>query len=669
MAEVTARLGGLAYGGDYNPEQWPREVWRDDVRLMREAGVNLLTVGVFSWGRLQPTPGRWELGWLDEVLDLLHAHDLAVDLATATASPPPWFTTRHTDAVLVDAAGTRRSHGARQAYCPSSPAFRAAAAEMVTTLAERYAEHPAVVMWHVSNEYACHNWHCFCDTSAAAFRTWLQERYGDLDVLEDAWGTAFWSQHYGAWEEVLPPREVSYHSFANPTQQLDWWRFSSGEHLRLYRAEADLLAARVTQPVTTNFMSFFKPLDYWRFAEHVDLVSNDDYLIADDPDPDQRTAMSADLQRSLAGGAPWLLMEHSTSAVNWQPRNVAKVPGQLARNSLQHVARGADGALFFQWRAARAGAEKFHSALVPHAGTDTRVWREVVELGGHLRALAEVAGSRVDPPAVAIVHDWEAWWAAELDSHPSVDVTPVRPARRWYDQLWARNVGVDFVHPHGDLDRYRLVVVPCQYLVDDDAAAALAAYVERGGDAVVSYFSGIVDEHDHIRLGGYPGAHRDLLGVVVEEFAPLLDGADVELSDGSRATVWTEHARLSGARPRLTYAAGPTAGSPAVTEHSYGSGRAWYVGTELDEAAFATLVADVLDAAGATPVVPGLPRGVEAVRRVSADGTTRWLFVVNHTAQEARVAVAGHDLIADAAVTGELMVSAGGVAVVREEAG
>ena len=674
MGEVTARLGGLAYGGDYNPEQWPEEVWAQDAALMQEAGVTLATVGVFSWALLQPEPERWDLAWLDRVLDLLHEHGIAVDLATATASPPPWFTTAHPEAALVDEHGVVRAHGARQAYCPSSPAFRDASARLVTALAERYAEHPAVVMWHVSNEYACHNWHCYCEVSAEAFRAWLRERHGSLERLNQSWGTAFWSQHYGDWEEVLPPRAVSYHSFANPGQQLDWWRFSSGEHQRMLRHETEILHRLAPQPVTTNFMSFFKPLDYWSMARDVDLVTNDDYLIAADPDPAQRTAMSADLMRCLAQGEPWLLMEHSTSAVNWQPRNVPKPPGGLRRTSLSHVARGSDGAMFFQWRASRIGAEKFHSAMLPHGGTDTKVWRETVELGQHLGRLAEVAGSRVQTPSVAVVHDWEAWWAGELDSHPSADVTPATPLRRWYGALWDRGVGVDFVHPGGPLEGYDLVVVPGQYLVTDAHAEALTAYVAGGGTAVVTYFSGIVDEHDAIRLGGYPGAYRDLLGLRVEEFAPLLEGGSVRLSDGTVGTVWSEYGRATSADVVAAYAEGGVAGSPAVAVNAHGGGRAWYVGTELEEDGFAALVDRLLQESGVQPTVPGLPRGVDAVRRVArpgdgpSDGPGRsWVFLVNNGDADAVVPLAGTDLLrGDGTVTPSTTVRAGDATVVLE---
>jgi beta-galactosidase len=407
-------------------------------------------------------------------------------------------------------------------------------------------------------------------------------------------------------------------------------------------------------------MSFFKPLDYRTWARNEDVISNDHYLIGEDTDPLQHLAQSADLMRSLAGGDPWLLMEHSTSAVNWQRRNLAKAPGQLRRNSLQHIARGADGALFFQWRASRAGAEKFHSGLVPHAGTDTKVWREVVELGANLRAIAEVAGSRVEQPQVAIQFDWASWWAATLDSHPSADVDPLRELRRWHGALYERNVAVDVVGPRDDLSRYAVVILPCQYLLDDAAVAALTGFVEGGGTVVATYFSGIVDEHDHIRLGGYPGALRSLLGIRIEEFFPLRQGDSVPLSDGGTARVWTELGRVTDAAEVASYVAGPIAGSPAVTRREVGRGRAWYVGTVLDDVG--AVLDRVLTEASVAPVLAGLPPGVEAVRRVGADGT-RYLFVVNHTEQAVDVPVPGIDLITGAA-SGD--VAAGGVAVIRQ---
>lgn len=668
MEAVTAALGGrLAFGGDYNPEQWPDDVLEQDVVLMQEAGVNLVSVGIFSWALLEPEPGHHDFGWLDRVVDRLHGAGIAVDLATATASPPPWFLHRHPDAALVDAQGVRRSFGSRQAYCPSAPAYRDAAASLAGALAARYADHPGVVMWHLNNEYGCHNWHCYCPTSASAFRVWLRQRYADLDALNDAWGTAFWSQRYADWEQVEPPRAVAYNSFANPTQQLDWWRFSSDELRGCLQAEIDAVTAVSTKPLTTNFMGFFKPLDYRAWARDLDpeqyLVSNDHYLIAEDPGGAQQLAMTADLLRSLAGQRPWLLMEHSTSAVNWQPRNLAKRPGEMRRNSLQHVARGADGAMFFQWRASRAGAEKYHSGMVPHAGTHSRLWRDVVQLGADVRALAEVSGSRTAAAPVALVFDWPSWWAAELDSHPSVDVDPLASARRWHRLCWERNVGVDVVGVDDDLSSYAVVVLPVQYLLTDAAAARLAAYVRGGGTLVATYFTGIVDEHDHVRLGGYPGALADLLGVRVEEFHPLGEGATVGLTDLDGGSVWSELGKVEGAEVLSSYADGPCAGSPAVTRRAVDGGTAWYVGTELSEEGLDDLGSRIFEEAGVRPVVEGLPVGVEAVRRVGTNGS--FLFVVNHTDAPVTVPVTGTDLLTGR--SGKHEVAAGGAAVVRED--
>ncbi|RAO29003.1 Beta-galactosidase [Micromonospora noduli] len=654
---------GIYFGGDYNPEQWPEETWSEDVDLMRQAGVNLVSVGIFSWALLEPTPGRFEFGWLDRVLDLLHDGGIQVDLATATASPPPWLAREHPETLPRRADGAILWPGGRQAYCPSSPVFRERSLELVRAVAGRYAEHPAVVMWHVSNELGCHNVHCYCDVSAEAFRGWLRERYGDLDRLNDAWGTAFWSQRYGDWAEINPPRAAL--TFANPTQQLDFLRFSSDEQRAQLRAEREVLQTLVRQPITTNFMIGFgiKHMDYHSWASDVDLVSNDHYLTAADPQAHLGLAFAADHTRGVAGGDPWLLMEHSTSAVNWQPRNVAKLPGQLRRNSLAHVARGADGVLFFQWRASRAGAEKFHSALVPHAGPDTKVFREVCQLGADLKALAEVRGSRVDAD-VAILFDWEAWWGVELDSHPSVDVTYTDRLKALYDSLWRAGVTADIVHPSTDLSGYRLVLVPTLYLVRDADVDVLHRYVAAGGTAAVTYFSGIVDANDHIRLGGYPGAFRELLGVRTEEFFPLREGEQVQLDDGSTADVWTEWVHPDGAEVLASYTDGPLPGVPALTRHRVGDGAAWYVGTRLDEQATDRLVARLLAEAGVRPTVSA-PSGVEVVRR--RDGDRTWLFAINHTDTEVRLPAHGVELLTGGQCAGELALPAGEVAVVRED--
>ncbi|MFC0680515.1 beta-galactosidase [Lysobacter korlensis] len=663
------------YGGDYNPEQWPRELWDEDVRLMQRGGISLATVGVFSWARLEPRPGEYDFAWLDDVLDTLHAGGIRVDLATATASPPPWLARRHPEMLPVTETGVRLEVGSRQHYCPSSPVYREHARRLVLSLVERYAAHPALELWHVNNEYGCHVSHCYCEVSAAAFRSWLQAKYGAIEDLNRAWGTAFWSQRYDSFDEVEPPRAAP--TFRNPTQLLDFDRFSSDELLACYQAEVEVIRAASDVPITTNFMGFFKPVDYWRWAPHIDVISDDTYPDPADPRSPAYAAMVRDLMRSLGGGAPWLLMEQSPSAVNWRAHNAAKVPGQMRAWSYQSVARGADGILFFQWRQSQAGSEKFHSGMVPHGGTDTRVWREIEQLGGELRRLsgAEVGlgGSRTRA-SVAITLDWDSWWAVEQPASPTA-VSYVEILFAWHQALTSLGLTVDFVRAEGDLSGYRVVVAPTHFVATDAQVENLASFAEAGGSLVVGFGTAITDEQLHVRLGGYLGEPlRRTLGVRVEEFAPpappdlrntgrepappvLFDG---EFLGGAGAgSVWSEYVRVDDAEVLATFTEGPLAGCPAVTRRAAGEGTAFYLATLPDPAVLRLFVSNVIDAAGvpiAAPATDG--EQVEVVRRGDL------VFAINHGSADAELRLAGTDLLTGSNASG-LLLPPQGVAVVK----
>ncbi|MEU7281146.1 beta-galactosidase [Streptomyces sp. NPDC045431] len=662
----------LAFGGDYNPEQWPESVWQEDVRLMREAGVTLVSVGVFSWALLEPSPGSYAFGWLDRILDLLHDHGIRVDLGTPTAAPPAWFYRAHPDALPVTREGARYTFGSRAAICHSNTAYRAASSRVTTELARRYGGHPALALWHVHNEYGVPVSACYCDGCAAHFRRWLQDRYTSVETVNEAWGTAFWSQRYASFDEIDPPRLTP--TVGNPAQQLDYRRFADATMRENFVRERDILHDLAPGiPVTTNFMtapSQCDSVDYWAWGREVDLVTNDHYLITDGRRTHVNLAMAADLTRSVAGGAPWLLLEHSPSGVNWQPHNPAKRPGEMARNALAHVARGSEGAMFFQWRQSRRGAEKFHSAMLPHAGTDSRVWREVVRLGADIDSLAPLRGTRTVADA-AMVWDWQSWWAQSLEWRPSQDLDARERADGFYESLYDRHLTVDFAHPEADLSAYPLVVVPALYLATEAAGRNLRAYVENGGTLVVSCFSGIVDEHDAVHPGPYPGALRDVLGLTVEEWSPLLPGETVRLAGpgGAESTgdVWTEFVVPRGAETVWSYADGPAAGGPAVTRHRLGRGTAWYVSTRLD----AKALGPVLDAACADAGIEprtGLPTDVEVVRRSGESG--EYLFAINHTDHDAKVPLerSGTELLGGERAAGRLTVEAGGVRVVRLDA-
>lgn len=666
----------IGYGGDYNPEQWSQEVWAEDVRLMNEAGVNLVSLGIFSWALLEPREGEFDFTWLDRVIELLHEGGVRILLATPTAAPPAWLFAAHPDARVVDRNGTPMGPGSRGLMAPTAPAYRQAALRITTELAQRYGTHPAVVGWHVHNEYGAPVMFDYSVHAQRAFREWLRERHGSLDALNAAWGTAFWGQHYADWEHVQVPAAAP--TSVNPAQQLDFARFSDAALRACFVAERDAIREHSAAPVTTNFMAGTCPsADLFAWATEVDIVSNDHYLDAADPRGHVGLAMAADLTRSVAGGKPWLLLEHSTSAVNWQPRNVAKRPGELARNSFSHLGRGADSVMFFQWRASRSGAEKFHSAMLPHAGTGSRVWREVTELGAHLGRLTELRGSRVHAD-VALLWDYESFWAQDLEHRPSEGASHRERVETYYDRLWRDGHTVDLVLPSQDLSGYKLVVAPASYLLTSEAAANLTAYVEAGGTLLVSYFSGIVDQNDAVHPGGFMAPLRDALGVWVEEFLPLRAGDSLGVAYRAGAagagtasmeateltgTVWADDLVLDGAEPVATYIDGPKPGGAAITRHRHGAGTGWYVSTNLDVEALAPVMADVYAGAGLAP--SGTVEGLEVVRRTADEAT--YTVAINHTDDDAKLPLdaPATDLLTGDAVAGDADVPAGSVRVLR----
>ncbi|MEO3747642.1 beta-galactosidase [Plantactinospora sp. B5E13] len=646
--EPDPKLSGIWFGGDYNPEQWSPEVWAEDTKLMVEAGVNLVSVGIFSWSAVEPRPGRYDFDWFDRVLDNLAEAGIGASLATMTASPPPWLSRLHPEILPTRADGTRLWPGSRQHYCPSSPVYRRYAGRLVERIAARYATHPALRIWHIGNEYGCHVRQCYCDVSAADFRRWLRDRYGSLDALNAAWSTTFWSQRYGDWAEILPPRTSP--TFGNPTQRLDFERFSDDAILHCYLAERDIVRRHSPDvPVTTNFIGLVhKPIDSYRWAAEQDVVSLDSYPEPFDPRAHVAAAFGYDLVRSARGGQPWLLMEQAPGAVNWRERNAPKPPGLMRLWSWQAVAQGADAVLFFQWRQSAGGAERFHSAMVPHGGPQTRTHREVRALGRELADLGELVGTRVRAQ-VALLHDWDNWRAVEGAAHPGV-LDLLGTAQAHYEPLFDAHVTCDVVPPTADLSAYRMVVVPNLYLMPASVGARLRAYVEAGGTLVVSFFSGIVDECDRVHLGGYPAPLREVLGLRVEEFWPLpVDGAVGLDLDGERRTgsVWSEWIEPEGARVVATFADGELTGRPAVTRHEYGRGVAWYLGTRPEPDAMRRLLDLARADAGVTPVLPDLPEGVQAIERHGVDRS--YLFLLNHGAGPVSVPLPGPsvDLLAD----------------------
>ena len=654
------------YGGDYNPDQWPEEVWDDDVRLMKKAGVNLVSVGIFSWAKIETSEGVYDFDWLDRIIDKLGEAGVAVDLASATASPPMWLTQAHPEGLWKDYRGDVCQPGARQHWRPTSPVFREYALKLCRAMAEHYKGNPYVVAWHVSNEYGCHNRFDYSEDAEHAFQQWCEERYGTIDAVNDAWGTAFWAQRMNDFSEIVPPRFIGDGNFMNPGKLLDFKRFSSDALKAFYVAERDALAEITPDlPLTTNFMvsASGSVLDYDDWGDEVDFVSNDHYFIPGEAHLDE-LAFSASLVDGIARKDPWFLMEHSTSAVNWREINYRKEPGQLVRDSLAHVAMGADAVCYFQWRQSKAGAEKFHSAMVPHAGEDSAVFRDVCELGADLNKLSDegILGSRLAKSRVAVVFDYESEWATEHTATPTQHVHHVDEPLAWFRALADQGVTADVVPVRGAWDGYEMVVLPSVYLLSEETTRRVRDYVVGGGRLVVTYYTGISDEKDHVWLGGYPGSIRDVVGVRVEEFMPMgndFTGVPDHL-DLSNGAVAHDIADVIGsvdesATVLATFKDNPWTGMdgvPAIVANTFGEGRSVYVGARLGREGLALSLPEILESLGMAEA-GGNDGRVLHVEREGADGS-RFVFSFNRTHETVRVPVEGEVVVSSFAdVDGE----------------
>ncbi len=675
---INPKLAKIFYGGDYNPDQWPREIWDEDIRLFKLASIDLVTLPVFSWALLQPDETHYRFDWLDEILDLLADNDIYACMATSTAAHPAWMAHRYPDVLRTNFYGEKRRFGMRHNSCPNSPTYLKYSRALAGALAHRYKDHPALLIWHVSNEYGGE---CYCDNCAAAFRIWLQQRYGSLDELNRCWNTRFWSHTFYDWDEIVPPNMLSEH--LSPWDQtrtafqgisLDYRRFMSDSILASYRLEYDALKEHTPDvPVTTNLMGHFKPLNYFQWAPYLDVISWDSYPPMGVHPAD--IALRHDLMRALKHGQPFMLMEQTPSQQNWQPYNSLKRPGVLRLWSHQAVAHGADAVMYFQMRQSRGACEKWHGAVISHAGHENvRVFREVAELGNDLNRLGDSLLDARAESQVAILFDWENWWALEMSSGPSKDLKYLPQIYKYYRALWKRGIPTDFVGPDSDLSNYRLLIAPTAYLLQPGFADKLKQFVRSGGAFLTTFFSGMVDHNDLVVLGGYPGELRDLTGVWVEEFDAfppdlsneiVLDHPLGDLNGAYQCGLVCDLAHAEKADVLAVYGKDFYAGRPALTRNTYGSGAAWYIASDPEQPFVDGLLAHICDEQGVQPILTP-HEGVEVTQRAKDNHT--FTFLLNHNDRPADVElgdIAGEDLLTGQHLSGKATLPPHGVSIIR----
>ncbi|AOZ92370.1 beta-galactosidase [Paenibacillus crassostreae] len=677
------KIPSMLHGADYNPDQWQQypDVLTEDIRLMKLAKCNVMSVGIFAWASLEPEEGIFTFEWLDGVLDRFAKNGIYAFLATPSGARPAWMSAAYPEVLRVNRERVRNIHGFRHNHCYTSPVYRDKVEIMNSKLAERYSQHPAVIGWHISNEYGGD---CHCDYCQEAFREWLKRKYVNLDALNHAWWTTFWSHTYSDWAQVESPSprgEMMVHG-----QNLDWKRFVTDQTVDFYRHEIKpLKEINPALPATTNFMDLYEGLNYWKFADVVDVVSWDAYPTWHDASSDRKQAtwfsFNHDIFRSIKGGQPFLLMESTPSLTNWQEVSKNKRPGMHLLSSLHAVAHGSDSVQYFQWRKSRGSSEKFHGAVVDHVGHEhTRVFRDVAEVGDALEKLNEVKGSSVQPE-VAIIFDWENRWAIKDAQGPrNVGIKYEDTVIQHYQAFWDLGIPVAIIDMEQDLSAYKLVIAPMLYMVRPGVGERIEQLVQSGGTFVATYWSGIVDENDLCFLGGFPGPLRKTLGIWSEEIDGLherdkngfrmVEGNSLGLSGDYELSELCDLIHVEGAEVLASYTNDFYVGKPALTVNTLGKGQAYYIAARSDESFHTEFYRKLVTNLGISKVIDSLlPTGVTVQMR--SDGESDFVFLLNFSGEKQEVTLDDHsytDLLTEEAVQGNVHLQQAGAVVLKRPA-
>jgi len=638
----------MLHGADYNPDQWLDypEILEEDFKLMKLAHTNAYSIGMFAWAALEPTDGVFEFEWLDRVMDGIAKNGGKVALATPSGARPTWMSKKYPEVLRTNNRREKMLHGHRHNHCFTSPIYREKIEVINRKLAERYKDHPALLMWHISNEYSGD---CHCEYCQQAFREWVKAKYETLDALNHAWWGPFWSHTITDWEEIESPSPIGETMVHG--QNLDWKRFVTDQTIDFYEHEIKYLREITPRvPVTTNFMADtadlipFWSLDYSKFSKHVDILTWDCYPSwHNDWESTAELAMKVgfinDLYRSLKQ-QPFLILESTPSGVNWHSVNKFKRPGMHLLSSMQFLAHGSDSVMYFQWRKSRGSSEKFHGAIVDHdRSTENRVFKDVAEVGQALERLSDIVGSMPDSK-VAILYDWESNWALD-DAQGYAQETKryAQTCQQHYKAFWERDISMDVITKEQNFSKYKLLVVPMLYMMNEDLMERFEAFVSAGGHLVMTYISGIVDESDLVYMNGWPKKLQEIFGlklVEIDTYYPKdrnsvsYKGKTYEVRDYA-SILEVADATVEGVFEEDFYA-----GGAAVTSHSVGKGKAYFIGARLEHAFHEDFYGELLEKLAIKSAVDVKhDKGVSV--QVRQDESDDFVFVMNFTEETQKI--------------------------------
>ena len=642
----------LLHGGDYNPDQWLDypDILKDDLRLMKLANVNTMTVGIFAWSALEPTEGNYNFEWLDKIIDDVYNQGGRVILATPSGARPAWLSEKYPEVLRTNDRREKMLHGGRHNHCFSSPIYREKTQKMNYKLAERYGNHPALIMWHVSNEYSGD---CHCELCQENFRDWLKNKYKTIENVNKAWWGPFWSHTYTDWSQIESPSSIGENAVHG--LNLDWKRFVTDQTIDFYENEAKPLRELTPNvPITTNFMADtddlipFQSLNYDKFSKHVDILSWDCYPAWHNDwettkDLATKVGFINDLYRSLKQ-QPFLIMECTPSGVNWHNVNKAKRPGMHTLASMQLLAHGSDSVLYFQWRKSRGSSEKFHGAVVDHDNSEeNRVFKEVSQVGEILDKIKEIKGS-MKQSKVAIIYDWENDWALKDAQGFGKDSRRYpQTLQSHYKYFWDKNISVDVVTPQQDLSKYSLVVAPMMYMMTEETMDRFRDYVKNGGVLVGSYLSGLVNETDLTYLGGWPKTLQEIYGIDVKEIDTLYPKDRNSIKFGNESFEVVDYCTIIEAKEAevlAKYEEDFYKNTPAITKNNLEKGKAYFIGARTNQEFLSKFYDKIVKDLDINEVEDFISEcGISIQIRENKD--EKYYFVMNFTEEEKNIEIKG----------------------------
>lgn len=630
--------GKFIYGADYYPEAWSESQRMNDARMMQAAGINFVRMGEFGWVKMEPAEGQFDFSWLDRAIEMLSAHGIHSLLGTPTASPPAWLYEKYPDIAAVGENGIRYRFGSRRDYCLHSTHFIEATRKIVTALAEHYKDNPNVLGFQIDNELG--NPYSYNHSSQAAFQNWCRKKYKTLDALNKAWGTVFWGHTYTAWSQIPLPWNTLFGAH-NPSLALDYHRFfsdSTDDYLNLQAGILRTIAP--AKAITTNEMGMFSGIDYSRLNTSIDFVAWDNYPMIRHRQSDYfGSALGHDLMRGSKNNQSFMVMEEEAGLPGWTTFWAHQVsPGLYRVWAYQAVAHGADGVCYFRWRTSTYGTEQYWQGILDQDSYPNNRYKAIARMGGEIQHLAPLLDGSHVSSQVAMLVSPDSRWAFQIQ--PLTETFNYdNQLHAYYDAFRRRAMNVDVAFPQDSFSRYKVLVAPSLFVLNPALARKLTEFVNDGGVLILSYRSGVKDQHNVVTTETLPGPLAKVAGIAIHDFDPETTQKQKIIMDGQSyaAGVWFDILTPQTAQTLATYGENFYAGQAAVTTNHFGKGAVVYVGTELKDTAFYDQLIARVAAEADVSLGPTLPAGVEIATREKPG--KRIIFLLNYTGQPQSVAV------------------------------